>query len=159
MNTNDIKTGMRILLNQSHPKAHLGDAGIVSQKKIINSKFMCEVKFDNGLKLFISPDLLEPEVNSKEEIFSIEKKTYSPAERAVYLAKQIIREKNLLGKINSLDQQEKDFKKRIEDIKLEKKKILDSSKKIEEAARRLTKIKALGDLAIITQINDSIPID
>lgn len=160
MDINQIKTGMRVVLNQNHPKVICGEAGRISQRKTINDKVMLEVSFDNGTRVYIKPEVLDAENISKEEILSIEKKTYSNAERAVYIAKRIIKEKNILERVNSLDQQEKDLKKKIEDIKQDKKRLLDASRKIEEAARRLTKIKALGsDIAIITQINDSIPVD
>jgi hypothetical protein len=158
MNENDITVGMRVSLTKDQLKVKQGEGGVVSAKRRVNDNTMFEVIFDNGLKLFCKADSLDQEGMTRQEILSIKAKPRSQGERAIYLARKVIENKKISNRLDRLDQSEKELKAQLQSIVKERVALKTAARKIEEASRRLTKIKALSDNVIVVQIEEDITI-
>ena len=154
----DISVDMRVSLTKDHLKVKAGEAGVIKAKRFVNNSTVYEIIFDCGTKCFCKSDVLEREGFTKEEILSIPVKPKSAVERTSLLANRVIEDMRILDKLNRLDQRENELKLQLQSISKERKTLKTAARKIEELSRRLTKIKALSDNAIVVQIEEDIKV-
>jgi hypothetical protein len=156
MNEINIIIDMRVSLIKDHLKVKAGESGVVKAKRFINNEFLYEIIFDSGVKCFCKVDILEKEGFTKAEVLSIPILQRSTSERASFIANRVIDENKIMNKLDKLSQSETELKFQLKNLQKERSSLKTTVRKIEESSRRLTKIKALSDNAIVVQIEEDI---